>query len=279
MPAASVAYSSSSTFDIGAIVDAISSSVVSIHTTAAVQRGPFSSETEAAGTGIVIDDNGLVITNAHVIDGATTVEVALDSDDTPRAATVIAADAANDIAVLRVDDHDGLVAAPIADTDTIGVGEPVIAIGNALDLDGGMTVTSGIVSAVDRSIETSNGELGHLIQTDAAISSGNSGGPLVDADGQVIGLNTAVAASGDGTQASNIGFAISIDKALSIAKQLAVMIAHTAFRVVVGNLRTGVESPIERSRPRMGRSRRTTGHRVVRPPQGRHCRTLDRGLS
>ena len=221
--AASVAYSSSSTFDIGAIVDAISSSVVSIHTTATVQRGPFSSETEAAGTGIVIDDNGLVITNAHVIDGATTVEVALDSDDTPRAATVIAADATNDIAVLRVDDHDGLVAAPIADTDTdtIGVGEPVIAIGNALDLDGGMTVTSGIVSAVDRSIETSNGELGHVIQTDAAISSGNSGGPLVDADGQVIGLNTAVAASGDGTQASNIGFAISIGKALSIAKQLA----------------------------------------------------------
>lgn len=215
-----VVYSPGSTFDIATIVDAIGPSVVSIRTTTNVQRGRFVSSVQGAGTGIVIDDDGLVITNAHVVHGATTTEVALDSDDRPRTATVLAADPTSDIAVLRVDDHEGLVPATAADASTLAVGDPVIAVGNALDLDGSMTVTAGIISALDRSIDTSNGRLGDLIQTDAAISSGNSGGPLVNAVGEVIGVNTAVAASYGGTQASNIGFAISIDTALRIAADL-----------------------------------------------------------
>jgi S1-C subfamily serine protease len=102
----------------------------------------------------------------------------------------------------------------------VQVGDEVVAIGNALALEGGPTVTEGIVSALDRSITTGSGTLTGLIQTDAAISSGNSGGPLVDAYGEVVGVNTAVAASGGGVEASNIGFVISIDRALEVARQL-----------------------------------------------------------
>lgn len=218
--AANVAYSPGATFDVGTIIDAVEPSVVSIRTTNTVQRGPFASQTEGAGTGIVLDDSGLVITNAHVVQGATSIEVALDDDDRVRRATLIATDPASDIAVLGVDDHEGLVAAAIAATDTVAVGDPVVAVGNALDLDGGMTVTAGIVSALDRSINTTTGTLDDLIQTDTAISSGNSGGPLVNAAGEVVGVNTAVAASQGTTQASNIGFAISIDTALEIAAGL-----------------------------------------------------------
>ena len=96
----------------------------------------------------------------------------------------------------------------------------MVAIGNALALDGSLTVTQGIISALDRSIDTESGALTHLVQTDAAISSGNSGGPLVNTSGQVVGVNTAVAASSATTQASNIGFAITIDRAVEIADGL-----------------------------------------------------------
>ena len=102
----------------------------------------------------------------------------------------------------------------------MSVGDDVVAIGNALALEGSPTVTKGIVSALDRSLDTSSGVMTDLIQTDASISSGNSGGPLVNAAGQVIGINTAVAASSQGTTAENIGFAISIDKAMTVVEQL-----------------------------------------------------------
>ena len=124
---------------------------------------------------------------------------------------MIASDTSRDLALLRVDDTDGLVAAPLGTSSDLAVGDEVVAIGNALALEGGPTVTQGIVSALGRSIETENGTLQGLIQTDAAISSGNSGGPLVNSRGEVIGMNTAVAASSGTVNASNIGFAISID--------------------------------------------------------------------
>jgi S1-C subfamily serine protease len=130
-------------------------------------------------------------------------------DGVAREATLVGADTSADIAVVQVDPT-GLVAADLA-TSTAAVGDDVVAIGNALALEGGLTVTEGIVSALDRSIDTSSGTLHGLLQTDAAISSGNSGGPLVNAQGQVIGMNTAVATSSGSVSASNIGFAISID--------------------------------------------------------------------
>lgn len=165
---------------------------------------------------MVIDDDGHILTNAHVVAGATQVTITVNGGS--REATVIASAADADIAVLRVSDNTGLV--PAALSTSTSVGEEVLAIGNALALEGDMTVTRGIVSALDRSIQTEAGTLTDLIQTDAAISSGNSGGPLVNANGEVIGINTAVAASDGTTQASNIGFAISIDQALAVADAL-----------------------------------------------------------
>ncbi|MBI5089740.1 MAG: trypsin-like peptidase domain-containing protein [Actinobacteria bacterium] len=193
---------------------------MSVDTTVEYNRGPFRGQSEGAGTGVVIDaEAGYVITNAHVVEGATSITVTV-GDGQARAATLVASDTSHDIAVLQIDDTAGLVAAPLGSADAVAVGDPVVAIGNALALEGGMTVTQGIVSALDRTIETESGSLVGLIQTDAAISSGNSGGALVNASGEVIGINTAVAASYAGVNVSNIGFAISIDDAIEVASGL-----------------------------------------------------------
>ena len=167
--------------------------MVSITTTITERRGPFTSTGQAAGTGIVLSADGQVLTNAHVVAGATSIEVNLPGETSARAATVVGVDTANDIAVLKLTDATGVVAAPLGDSSTLAVGDDVVAIGNALALEGGLTVTRGIVSALGRSIEDETGSLTGLIQTDAPISSGNSGGPLVNASGQVIGMNTAAA--------------------------------------------------------------------------------------
>jgi putative serine protease PepD len=208
-----------SALDVATVLDRMASSVVAIETTVQARRGPFVQQGQGAGTGIVLDDDGHVLTNAHVVEGATQVSVTLAGDSEARSADVVGVDTGNDIAVLQVDDADGLRAATFSEQG-VQVGDEVVAIGNALALEGGPTVTEGIVSALDRSITTENGTLTGLIQTDAAISSGNSGGPLVDAYGEVVGVNTAVAASGGGVEASNIGFVISIDRALEVARQL-----------------------------------------------------------
>jgi putative serine protease PepD len=206
--------------DVAAALDSVKASVVSIETTIRVRQGPYVQQGTGAGTGIVLDGLGHVITNAHVVEGATSVQVTVDGESAARSATVVARDTGADIAVLQVDDAGGLVPATFATGVGVQVGDQVIAIGNALALEGGLSVTEGIVSAVNRSIDTDSGTLTGLLQTDAAISSGNSGGPLVDAAGQVVGINTAVAASSSSVQASNIGFAISIDKALALAQEL-----------------------------------------------------------
>jgi putative serine protease PepD len=208
------------TLDVASVLTKVQPSVVSIETSITVRQGPYTGTGTGAGTGIVFDDKGDIITNAHVVEGATSVEVTVPGDATPRAATVIASDSTNDIAIVRVTDTTGLVPATFGDSASMQVGDQVIAIGNALALEGGLTVTEGIVSAVNRSIETDTSTLTDLIQTDAAISSGNSGGALVNAAGEVIGINTAVASSSGTVQASNIGFAISIAKATSVANTL-----------------------------------------------------------
>jgi len=163
-------------------------------------------ETEGQGTGIVIDDQGHILTNYHVISGAESVGVYAE-DGRERSARVIFGDPATDIALLEVEDTEGLVPLVFGDSDAMEVGDPVIAMGNALGLDAtSPTVSVGIVSALGRSIETSQATLEDLIQTDAAINSGNSGGPLLNAAGEVIGINTAIASG-----AENIGFSISIN--------------------------------------------------------------------
>ncbi|WP_188190148.1 S1C family serine protease [Nonomuraea sp. SYSU D8015] len=162
---------------------------------------------QGTGTGFVIGADGLIATNNHVVQGAQTVTVTL-RDGRTLAAKVLRSDPAADLAVLRVNAED-LPVAPLGDSSTLRVGDPVIAIGNALALPGGPTVTEGIVSALDRTVQTDAGaRLEHVIQTDAAINPGNSGGPLVDASGRIVGINTA--AAGD---AQNIGFAIAVNGA------------------------------------------------------------------
>lgn len=208
-----------SAIDVGAVLAQMRDSVVSIDTTVRARRGPFVTEGEGAGTGVVIDDAGNILTNAHVVAGATSITV-FGPDGAARPATVVASAPNADVAVVNVGDTDGLLAANLATGGTTEVGDPVLAIGNALALKGDLTVTQGIVSALDRSIDTGSGSLSGLMQTDAAISSGNSGGALVNAGGQVVGINTAVASSGGGVQASNIGFAISIDRALAVVESL-----------------------------------------------------------
>jgi S1-C subfamily serine protease len=211
--------SAASGLSVAEIVDGLADSIVSIETTVSYRRGPFEAEGSGAGTGVVLDD-GYIVTNAHVLEGATEVEVTVPGSGAAIAATIVGSDPANDIAVLRVDDTSGLVPASLGSAGLAAVGDSVVAIGNALALEGGLTVTQGIVSALDRSVETMEGTLDDLIQTDAAISSGNSGGPLVNDQGEVIGINSAVATSGGGVSASNIGFAISIDTALEVVAEL-----------------------------------------------------------
>ncbi len=168
---------------------------------------------EGVGTGVVLTEDGQILTNAHVVEDASEVRVRLFGELDPRPAKVLAIDPSNDLALLQVE-VTGLSPATLADPSTVRVGDEVVAIGFALDLDGEPSVTLGIVSALNRTILTEIGALDGLIQTDAAISSGNSGGPLVNAAGQVVGINTAVARGDSETAASNIGFAISMNQVL-----------------------------------------------------------------
>ena len=187
--------------DVRAIVDRVGPSVVTV---VSIVDGVQA----ASGSGVILTSDGEIVTNEHVISGADEVRVRLAGETEPRLATVLAADPPNDLALLKID-GEGFAPAVIADPASVSVGDPVVAIGFALGLDGGATVTTGVVSALERTLITEDGALGGLVQTDAAISSGNSGGPLVNASGQVVGINTAVATSGANRSASNVGFAIS----------------------------------------------------------------------
>jgi len=171
------------------------------------------------GTGVIISTDGEIVTNAHVIRDATEIRVRLAGETEPRRVSLLASDRGNDLALLRMS-GDGFEAATFADPGSIRLGDEVVAIGFALGLDGEPSVTLGIVSALRRSIGQSDVFLDGLIQTDAAISSGNSGGPLVNAAGEVVGINTAVARDTSTTAATNVGFAISVAEALPIVEAL-----------------------------------------------------------
>lgn len=179
---------------------------------------PFGgSDGEAIGTGFVVREDGFILTNQHVINGASAVTVTLASGE-EHGASVVQEDAELDLAVLKIDAED-LPTLTLGDSNDLAMGETVVAIGYALGLSGGPTVTSGIISSLERTIDVrDSGGPGAtvrtydgLLQTDAALNSGNSGGPLVTLDGLVIGVNVA---GGDGVE--NIGFAIPIDAAAQL---------------------------------------------------------------
>lgn len=171
----------------------------------------------STGSGFVLDDRGHVMTNHHVIEGESTVSIQLASGRTVRA-TVVGSSEADDIAVLRAD-RDALAPARIGQSSALRIGQPVIAVGSPLGLDG--TVTAGIVSTVERSARLGGGASQRVIQTDASINPGNSGGPLVNLDGQVVGVNTAIATiSGRASGSIGIGFAVPIDRAVEVAEDI-----------------------------------------------------------
>ena len=200
---------------IAQVAERLANSVVTISTTVSDDFGSG----RGVGTGVVLTSDGEILTNAHVIEDASEVVVRFAGETEPRVAKVLASDLGNDLALIKVD-ATGLIAATFAKPGSVKVGDTVVAIGYALALDGGPTVTSGIVSALKRTIETDSGALNSLIQTDAAISSGNSGGPLVNLKGEVVGINTAVARGDSDSAANNIGFSISVDEVLIVIEQL-----------------------------------------------------------
>jgi putative serine protease PepD len=206
-----------SSLDVGQVVAKVEPAVVSIQATS--NQGSFFPST-SAGSGMILTSDGEVLTNAHVVSGASSITVTRGGQSQARAATLVGIDTNNDLALLKINGASNLPTVAIGKSSNVQVGDGVVAIGNALALEGGPTVTQGIISALNRSLGANSGEMPGLIQTDAPISSGNSGGPLVNASGQVIGINTAVAASSQGTTASNIGFAIPIDKAMTIVQHL-----------------------------------------------------------
>ena len=197
------------------VVNKLADSVVTINS----QVNDASGQGEASGTGVVLTSDGEILTNAHVVEGATKVSVRFAGETEPRTATVLASDPGNDMALLKIE-ATNLKPATFAQPGTIRIGDQVIAIGYALALDGGPSVTSGIISALKRTIITESGALNGLIQTDAAISSGNSGGPLVNLRGEVVGINTAVARSDVNQAANNVGFSISVDEIGPVLEQL-----------------------------------------------------------
>jgi len=203
--------------DIQQILAKVQPGVVSIRTQAFQGGGgPFDLEptpVRGAGTGVILTPTGEVLTNAHVVSGATSIKVTLDSETAARDADLLGQDSSADIAIVKLRDAKGLEGRPVSlgSSARTRVGDSVVAIGNALALPGGPTVTQGIVSALDRSLADGAEQLSGLIQTDAAINPGNSGGPLVNAEGEVIGINTAVIQNTGRSIAQNIGFAIAID--------------------------------------------------------------------
>jgi S1-C subfamily serine protease len=174
----------------------------------------------ATGSGFVIDHDGHILTNAHVVAGDGPIEVTLGEDQSPVEAKLVGRDPSTDLALLEVDPSEvELHPLPLADSSKVQVGDPVVAIGNPFGLD--RTVTAGIVSALQREINAPNGfAISDVIQTDAPINPGNSGGPLIDAQGQVIGVNSQIETGGSGNGNVGIGFAIPSSTAQEVANQL-----------------------------------------------------------
>ena len=200
--------------------------VSTLQTTTQGFFGPVSGQSQALGSGFVVSKQGYVLTNAHVVssDGQAASKVSVvfkgrGSQTTTVAARIGGSDETSDVAVLKVDPANAPALDPLVlgDSSAAQVGEPVVAIGNPLGFD--FSLTSGIVSATDRNLQSPNGStISNGIQTDAAINEGNSGGPLIDATGKVIGINEQIASQSGGNQ--GLGFAVPIDTAASVMSQL-----------------------------------------------------------
>jgi S1-C subfamily serine protease len=199
--------------DVSGIYRSVSPGVVYIASTTA--------QGQASGSGWVYDADGTIVTNDHVVEGATKVSVRFSENGDPIDAQVVGTDPSTDIAVLKIDPskvQGGLKPLQLADSSKVQPGQPTIAIGSPFGLQG--TVTSGIISALNREIRSPNGfTISGVLQTDAAINPGNSGGPLLDEHGRVIGINSQIATNGSDSN-SGVGFAVPIDTVKRVVPQL-----------------------------------------------------------
>jgi S1-C subfamily serine protease len=212
--------------------------VVDINTTILVDAS--GRKAEAAGTGMIVTSTGQVLTNNHVIRGATSIQVTIEGHSSSNTAKVVGVDPADDVALLQIQGVSGLPTVTLADSSTLAVGQDVVAIGNALGQGGTPTVTQGSISALGQSITVSDGRggtesLSDVIEMDAPIQPGDSGGPLVNAAGQVVGMITAGSREGRSQQAvSSVGFAISSNSALSVVNEIRA--GHSSSRIFLGPL-------------------------------------------
>jgi putative serine protease PepD len=196
--------------DLAAVAAKVSPSIVTVMVDGARASG--------LGSGVILDADGLVLTNNHVVESDGTVSLRL-ADGRTVPATVVATDTTHDLALVQATGVSGLTAATFGTNADVAVGDTVLAFGSPLGLTG--TVTSGIVSAVDRQVDTGTEKLTGLVQTDAPINEGNSGGALVDTSGKVIGINVAIATAGDGSTGSvGVGFAIPADTVTAAVTQM-----------------------------------------------------------
>ena len=181
---------------------------------------PQEQRQQSLGSGFVVDKAGHILTNFHVVDGAKQVRVSFSNGGSMKA-TIVGTDPSSDLAVLKIDASSrALTPLPLGDSDQIKVGDPVVAIGNPFGLD--RTVTAGIVSAIQRAITAPNGyTIDHVIQTDAAINHGNSGGPLLNGRGEVIGVNSQIETGGSGSSGNvGVGFAVPSNTVKTVIAQL-----------------------------------------------------------
>jgi putative serine protease PepD len=207
--AATSAATITETSDLAPIVAKVQPSIVTVLVDSA--------RSSSLGSGVILTADGLILTNNHVIEADGTVSVRL-SDGQTVPARVVATDTTHDLALVQATGLTGLTPATFATDDSVAVGDTVLAFGAPLGLEG--TVTSGIVSALDRSVDTGDEKLSGLLQTDAPINQGNSGGALVDTSGRVIGINVAIATTGDSSGSVGLGFAIPADTATAVVSQL-----------------------------------------------------------
>jgi putative serine protease PepD len=207
------------TSSVSGVYQQVKNGVVEIQTSTGAQADPFGNQTPggATGSGFVIDKEGHIVTNQHVVDGAESVTVRF-SDGTEAAAKIVGTDPSTDIAVLDVDrPSSDLTPLSFAPEGSLEVGEPVIAIGSPFGLEG--TLTAGVISALGREIQSPNGfTIENAVQTDAALNHGNSGGPVLDSSGRVVGVAAQIRSESGGSD--GIGYAIPSDTAQRVAREL-----------------------------------------------------------
>lgn len=220
-PAQSITYESAPneppTSDIGKVALQAYDFVVQISTI--VYETDGSSSLVATGSGVVASADGYIITNNHVVDGADKIMVRFSNEVNPVPAVLVGVAPETDLAVVKIDRSD-LTYAKFSANESVNVGDLALAVGYSLAIDGLPSLTSGIISGTDRAVDTGNTVLSDLVQTDAALSSGNSGGPLLNSTGNIIGISTMVATGGETDYISNIGFAVSGDKVVATFNKL-----------------------------------------------------------